>query len=299
MHGFFPLLSFLAFIMMWVLVSGHRSVSLMPLGCWAGKDEQAEGVGEGCSTGSNHHVPASLSACAFLQLQRCPAAFLGASSEFSLFLGLWSPFIYFLKNCLGHSTSPFSAKINASSLPIINEVIFLLFWEVKCCYNHMPLICNTLSVSAYSVLSLLIASPMDCSAPGCPRPPDPGTGSSRGMLSWARHLLAFGLHRAAHWLLSPALWIPSSATGFGLSSEHFQKAGFTNGPWVPSWSPFCHQWLHCVILHLLTVTPGCPTEGFLKLLASFDSLHLPLLGLCTHPHSMPALELSMQELLVG
>lgn len=121
---FFLLLSFLAFIMMWVLISGHRSVSLMPLGCWAGKDGQAEGVGEGCSSGSNHHVPASLSACAFPQLQRCPAAFLGASSEFSLFLGLWSPFIYFLKNCLGHSTSPFSAKINASSLPIINEVIF-------------------------------------------------------------------------------------------------------------------------------------------------------------------------------
>lgn len=29
----------------------------------------------------------------------------------------------------------------------------------------MSLICNTVSLSAYSVLSLLIASPMDCSAP--------------------------------------------------------------------------------------------------------------------------------------
>lgn len=31
------------------------------------------------------------------------------------------------------------------------------------------------------------------------------------------------------------------------------------------------------------------------LLASFDSLHLPLLGLCTHPHSLPVLALSMQS----
>lgn len=89
------------------------------------------------------------------------------------------------------------------------------------------------------------------------------------------------------------------ARGFGFLSEHFQRAGFMNGPWVPSPSPFCRQWLHCAIFHLLTPTTDCPTEGFLKLWASFDSLHLPQLGLCTNPHSLPVLGLSMQELQVG
>lgn len=57
----------------------------------------------------------------------------------------------------------------------------------------------------------------------------------------------------------------------------------------------------CVVLHLLTVTTGCPTQDFLKLLALqyFGSLHLPLLGLCTHPPPLPVLAHSMQELLVG
>lgn len=102
---FFPLLSFLTFIVMWVLISGHRSVSLMPLGCWAGKDGQAEGVGEGCSTGSSHHVPASLAACALPQLQRCPAAFLGASSEGwrvqSIFRTMVSIHLFLKKNFWG------------------------------------------------------------------------------------------------------------------------------------------------------------------------------------------------------
>lgn len=48
-----------------------------------------------------------------------------------------------------------------------------------------------------------------------------------------------------------------------------------------------------------SLEPGCPTRVFLKPLATFDSLHLPLLGLCTHPHSVPLLVLSMQELPVG
>lgn len=104
----------------------------------------------------------------------------------------------------------------------------------------------------------------------------------------------FALHRTAHLPLCPAVRMTRGATGFGFFSGHFQKAGFTNGPRVPS----CHRWLPCVILHLLTVTTVCPTEGFLKLLAfqSFDSLHLPLLCPCTHPHPLPLLVLSMQGL---
>lgn len=169
MHGVFFPCCILTLIVMWVLISGHRSVSLMPLGYWAGKDEQTESLGEWCSTCSSHHVPTSLSACAFPQPRDAQQHFWEPAQrdrEFSLFLGLWSPFIHFLKNCLGHSTSRFSAKCNASALPVINEVIFstILRTEVCCC-NHMPLICDTLSLSACSVLSLLIASPMDCSAP--------------------------------------------------------------------------------------------------------------------------------------
>lgn len=53
----------------------------MPLGCEAGKDVEAEGVGEGHGAGSSPRVPASLAARALLQLQAHPAASLAASSE--------------------------------------------------------------------------------------------------------------------------------------------------------------------------------------------------------------------------
>lgn len=145
----------------------------------------------------------------------------------------------------------------------------------------MSLTCSTLSPSACSVLSLLMASPMDCSAPV----------AADGLLTQAQAVpggdwgAGFRLTQSCTLASLPAVRVTRGATGFGFFSEQFHKAGFRNGPWVLLQLPSCRQWLHCVILHMLAITTSCPTEGFLMLLASFDPLHLPLLGLCTHPHS--------------
>lgn len=138
-----------------------------------------------------------------------------------------------------------------------------------------------------------LLSPRDCGWL-----PDTGQAVPAGWPRYALRTLAFGLHRDTCLLISQAVQMARDATNCGIFSEWFRKAAFGNGPWVPSRLPFCCWYPGSVVLLLLTITAGCPTECFLVLLASSDSLHLPLLPLCTHLHMLPLLALPMPECLV-
>lgn len=87
---------------------------------------QAEGAGEGRGAGSSHHVAAR----ALSQLQGCPAAFLEANSDGwrvqSIFRTMGSIHLFVKKIVWGAVLLIFLQR-NRSTLPAINEVIFLLF----------------------------------------------------------------------------------------------------------------------------------------------------------------------------
>lgn len=128
---------------------------------------------------------------------------------------------------------------------------------------------NILSLSACLVLSLLIASPIDCSA--LVIDDDRLTGG---------HAVPAGQTQAGFQLAKR--YTLASLPGSGIFSEQFQKARFSNGLWVPLHFSFCPLHRLIVVLHLIIVTTGCPTKCYLTLLAYSDSLHLPLLTVHIH-----------------
>lgn len=171
-------------------------------------------------------------------------------------------------------------------LPAINEVIFLLFWELNyvaaiTCSSYES---NILSLSACSVLSLVIASPIDCSALVIADGRlTQGEAVPAGWPRHAVHSLAFSLQRDTCLLLFQAVLMAKDATGCGILSKRFQKAGFRNEPWVPWHSPFCRWYPRSVVLRLLTITARWPTVYFLTLWHfPIRCIHLCYLSMCIH-----------------
>lgn len=124
---------------------------------------------------------------------------------------------------------------------------------------------NILSLSACLVLSLLIASHIDCSA--LVIADGHLTQGQAVPVGWPRCVLACCLQRDTRLLLSQAVW----------------RAKGCHRLWdlLTTISKGCHLYPCGVVLHLLSITARCPTGRFSMLLVSSESLHLPLLPLYT------------------